>query len=352
MTDIRTNAASSGPATRRPCLSAHAPVIPVHPFTGLLSLAHERGWGVRELFRCFEFDREGRPLPGQYCSFNEAREIMLRASRLGGPDLAAQSGARKSLANLGIVGLGVLAHGRFGEALAFGVSFQRLVGSMLDVRLEIDDDEAALAVHDLFGDDETLAFLQVDHLITGVNALAHLPVERFALKRVEVTGSPAPDLVAVLQRQVGCPITTNAAATRAVFARSVLDAPLRFSDEVTAALVRQTCERELKALGLAEPPASLRDHLLDDSGAIRSPVEMAREVGVSTRSLHRMLAAEGVKYAELAEQVRIENARRLLAGGKSTDDVASALGYSDERSFRRAFERCTGITPARFRKQR
>lgn len=352
MTDIRTTAANPGSATRRPWLSAHAPVIPVHPFTGLLSLAHERGWRVRELFRCFEFDREERPVPGQHCTFNEAREIMLRASRLGGPDLAAQSGARKSLANLGIVGLGVLANGRLGEAVAFGVSFQRLVGSMLDVRLEVDDDEAALAVHDLFGDDETLGFLQVDHLITGVNALAHLPVERFELKRCEMVGNPAPDLVSTLQRQLGCPITTNAAATRAVFARTALEAPLRFSDPVTAALVRQTCERELKALGLAEPPASVRDYLQDESGAIRSPIEMAREVGVSTRSLHRMLAAEGMKYTELAERVRIEKAKRLLAQDKSTDDVASALGYSDERSFRRAFERGTGITPARFRKQR
>jgi AraC-like DNA-binding protein len=321
----------------------------MHPFTGLLSLAQERGWRVRDLFSCFEFDRDGRPVPGQHCSFNQVREIMLRASRLGGPELAAQSGARKSLPNLGIVGLGVLAQPRFGDALAFGVSFQRLVGSMLDVRLEVDGDEAALAVHDLFGDDETLGFLQVDHLITGVNALGHLPIERFALKRVELVGTPAPDLVAVLQSQVGCPITTNAAATRAVFSRAALDKPLRFSDEVTAAIVRQTCERELKALGLADAPASLRDYLLDDAGAIRSPVEMAREIGVSTRSLHRMLSAEGVKYAELAERVRIEKAKRLLTHGTSTDDVASALGYSDERSFRRAFERSTGVTPARFR---
>jgi AraC-like DNA-binding protein len=42
----------------------------------------------------------------------------------------------------------------------------------------------------------------------------------------------------------------------------------------------------------------------------------------------------------------------MLARGSSTDDVAATLGYSDERSFRRAFERWTGLTPARFRQLR
>jgi AraC-like DNA-binding protein len=77
---------------------------------------------------------------------------------------------------------------------------------------------------------------------------------------------------------------------------------------------------------------------------------MAATAGVSTRTLHRMLAAEGLKYAELAEQVRMERARKLLAQGLSTEDVAVALDYSDGRSFRRAFERWTGESPASFRR--
>jgi AraC-like DNA-binding protein len=78
---------------------------------------------------------------------------------------------------------------------------------------------------------------------------------------------------------------------------------------------------------------------------------MAAEIGVSQRTLQRMLAAEGLKYADLAEQVCIERARLLLARGASTDDVAALVGYSDGRSFRRAFERCTGETPASFRRR-
>jgi len=41
----------------------------------------------------------------------------------------------------------------------------------------------------------------------------------------------------------------------------------------------------------------------------------------------------------------------MLARGVATDDVAAALDYSDGRSFRRAFERWTGETPANFRRR-
>jgi len=347
-----TACASARPAPRRPLLSVRDAVIPMHPFTGLLQLATESGWHVGEIFSGFEFDRESRPLPGQHVNFLQAREIVLRAWHRGGPQTAALSGARKSLPNLGVIGLGILAHDRFGGALQFGIAFQRLAGSMLDVTLQVDGDEASLVAADLFGDAETRGFLQADHLLTAVNALAHLPTQPFGLRRVELEGELAPELVARLEREFRCPVLGHAGAARAVFDAAHLNAPLRYNDSVTADLARQACERELKALGLAAAPAAIRDYLLDEDGQVRSPAAMAAEIGVSTRTLHRMLAAKGLKYAELAEQVRIERARRLLAKGRSTDDVAATLEYSDERSFRRAFERWTGETPARYRQAR
>ena len=352
MTPTRTPIARVDAAGRAPWLSVRDAVVPVHPFTGLLSLAQEKGWKLRELFPCFEFDAQGQPAPGQRCSYLEAREVVLRAQRLGGRDVAALSGSRKSLANLGVIALGVLAQARLGDAVRFGVEFQLLAGSMLDVALEIDGDEAALVARDRFDDAETRAFLQVDHLVTSVNALAQLPSESFALRRLELAGSHAPELVGQLERALGCPVVTQTEVSRAVMPRDALLAPLKFTDHVTAAFARQACENEIAAMGIATQPRGVRDYLVGGNGELRSPAEMAAEIGISTRTLHRMLAAEGVKYAELVEQIRIERSRVQLLQGRSTGDVAVALGYSDERSFRRAFERWTGVSPARFRSER
>jgi len=348
-------ATADGTIDARPKLAstpgARDAVIPMHPFSGLLSLAAEQGWRVADVFRGFEFDRDGRPLFGQHVNFLQAREIILRAHHQGGAQTAALSGSRKSLVNLGVIGLGIMAHGSFGEALRFGVDFQRLAGSMLDVTLQLRGDEASLVAADLFGDAETRSFLQADHLLTAVNALAHLPTRPFGLRRVELEGEPAVELVSRLEREFGCPVLTHAETARAVFGTEQLLAPLRFHDSVTAEHARQACERELKALGLARAPTDLRAYLLDARDELRSPAAMAAEIGVSTRTLNRMLAAEGLKYVDLAQQVRIDRARRMLARGVATDEVAAALAYADGRSFRRAFERWTGESPASFRRR-
>ncbi len=346
-----TTGATPQTASRSRVPTAHDAVIPMHPFTGLLGVAAERGWRVADIFRGFEFDRDGRPLPGQHVSFLQAREIILRAHHRGGAQTAALSGSRKSLVNLGVIGLGIMAHGSFGEALRFGVDFQRLAGSMLDVTLQVRGDEASLVAGDLFGDAETRSFLQADHLLTAVNALRHLPTRAFALRRVELEGEASVELVASLEQEFACQVLTHAESARAVFAAEHLQAPLRFNDSVTAGLARQACERELEALGLASAPADLRAYLLDSADRLRSPAAMAAEIGVSTRTLNRMLAAEGLKYVELAQQVQIDRARRMLARGVATDDVAAALAYADGRSFRRAFERWTGESPASFRRR-
>ena len=326
--------------------SSRDAVIPMHPFSGLLSVAVEQNWRVEEIFRGFEFDHSGQPLPGQRINFLQAREIVLRASHRGGARTAALSGSRKSLANLGVIGLGILAHASLGEGLNFGVEFQRLSGSMLDVRVQAQGDEVSLVAGDLFGDDETRSFLQTDHLLTAVNALTHLRTRGFGVRRIELEGELPADLVARLEHEFGCPVGGHAEVARAVFDAGHLAAQLPYNDSATAALARQVCERELEALGLAPSAPGLRAHVLDPRERVRSPAAMAAQLGVSTRTLHRMFAAEGLKYADVAQQLRVERARRLLAHGMSTEQVAIELDYSDARSFRRAFEQWTGESPA------
>jgi AraC-like DNA-binding protein len=331
--------------------SARDAVIPMHPFSGLLSVAAEQSWRVEEIFHGFEFDRSGQPLPGQRINFLQAREIVLRATYRGGESTAALSGSRKSLANLGVIGLGILAHDSLGEGLNFGVEFQRLAGSMLDMRVQPHGDEVWLVAGDLFGDDETRGFLQTDHLLTAVNALTHLRTRGFGVRRIELEGELAPELEARLVHEFGCPVSSHAEMARAVFDAGQLTARLPYHDSATAALARQVCERELRSLGLAPAPPSLLAHLFGPGGRVRSPADMAKVIGVSTRTLNRLFAAEGLKYADVAQQVQVERARRLLARGVSTEQVAIELDYSDARSFRRAFEQWTGESPASFRRR-
>ncbi|MCW2483907.1 helix-turn-helix domain-containing protein [Candidatus Symbiopectobacterium sp. NZEC135] len=47
--------------------------------------------------------------------------------------------------------------------------------------------------------------------------------------------------------------------------------------------------------------------------------------------------------------MRLTEARRLLRSGVTTEHIAERLGFSDERSFRRAFKSWCGSSPSDYR---
>jgi AraC-like DNA-binding protein len=81
--------------------------------------------------------------------------------------------------------------------------------------------------------------------------------------------------------------------------------------------------------------------------------DVAAELALSTRSLHRLLQKEGASLRELKEEARVELARKALVRGKAPiKRVAHAAGFRNEKSFARAFRAWTGETPSGFRTSR
>lgn len=335
-------------ASAQKFLSVRDAVFPILPFSGLLSVARDRGWRLQETFPSFEFDVEGCPLPGQCCNYAEAREIILRSQHKAGAPMALQSGARKSVASLGVMGPGMLAHATLGDAMKFGLQYQGIAGSMLHLTLETNETEAAVVPQSLFNDDELKSFLHIDHLLVAANAINALPCEHRAPVRFEVEGCGSSEMHALLPQIVGCEVRFYADRTRLVYERTQLDSPLRFPNSAAAAIWRQACQKELKALGL-DNRVALDQHLFQSDGRLRSRQDIAERMGLSERTLYRMLANEGVHYFELADMARMSDAKRFLRLGHTTEEIAEMLGYSDSRSFRRAFRRATDQSPSQYR---
>ncbi|MDF5829908.1 AraC family transcriptional regulator ligand-binding domain-containing protein [Pseudomonas aeruginosa] len=68
--------------------------------------------------------------------------------------------------------------------------------------------------------------------------------------------------------------------------------------------------------------------------------------------LRRRLAEHGLTFEALLEQVRRGRAMSLLGNpGMSIERITEEVGYRDIRSFRRAFKRWTGVSPATFRSE-
>jgi AraC-like DNA-binding protein len=79
---------------------------------------------------------------------------------------------------------------------------------------------------------------------------------------------------------------------------------------------------------------------------------VARALSTSTRSLQRRLAAVGLSYNQLLDQVRKEAAERHLTDSAlSITEIAYLLGYSEPAAFNSAFKRWYDETPQGFRQR-
>ena len=77
---------------------------------------------------------------------------------------------------------------------------------------------------------------------------------------------------------------------------------------------------------------------------------VAKELGVSVRTMQRRLSEEHTNYTAVLDQLRHQQAIQLLAEGTyGVTEVTYLLGFADTSSFNRAFRRWTGCAPGSFR---
>jgi len=94
----------------------------------------------------------------------------------------------------------------------------------------------------------------------------------------------------------------------------------------------------------------VRTLLRTRSGELRNAETLGAVLGMSTRSLHRQLHAEGASLQQLRDAVRCEHALELLhRTARPLKQIAQAVGFLNEKSFSRAFKVWTGQSPGEAR---
>lgn len=97
------------------------------------------------------------------------------------------------------------------------------------------------------------------------------------------------------------------------------------------------------------PPANAADLVRDGlSSGLIDQQRIADLLGVSVATLRRRLAEEGASFRALRKEVLNNTAQNLLRKRRPIADVAEELGFSEFRSFNRAFKDWNGVTPKAF----
>lgn len=105
---------------------------------------------------------------------------------------------------------------------------------------------------------------------------------------------------------------------------------------------------------LAARATEVLAHRLDEPGL--TAADVAQDLGLSVRSLHRAFASQQATFAGTLRSLRLARAAELLAQPRlarvGVGELGRRVGYTDPSHFVREFQRAHGATPARWRRSR
>lgn len=265
------------------------------------------------------------------------------------PGFALAFGLSRRLGELGLLGHVVLSCRTLREVLDVWMSHADAAGELVRIDVEVGRGEGAAWITTLVPDralspaaarfcveEQTATFFAFCRDVTG---------DRFDEFAAEIAHDPAPGLM--VPPEMPGRLRFGAPANRIAGPASVLERLTVSRDGETFALLSRQLDDAWS--GFAAPGAgpverALVNHLLQGNARVPSQGEAARALGMSTRSLVLQLGREGTTYSAVLDGYRRRYAMALVEeGGLCAKQIAHAVGFAHENSFRRAFRGWAGV---------
>lgn len=258
-------------------------------------------------------------------------------------------GMHYDLAALGSVGEAINAAGKVGPALRRLVDHFVLLQDCTDIRLEREEDMAIVSYRILDPDiwprhhDAMFTLGIVTQIIRRGSAGAWDKVEfAFEADQWQMRGDVA--------KVVDAPCTFGGDSNQIRFPAAMLE--LALPSGTNGGDMKQLC-RQIVDLRRRTPLTNrLANVVFRDLNSLAIDQErIAREVGMSSRTMRRRLASEGSSFQQVLDECRMRQAvfEFRTRPELSIAQIALRLGYAEHSNFTRAFHRWSGVSPQAFR---
>lgn len=324
----------------------------VGPFVNLASLMRSLGYQPEPVFQATGFHISEFADPDHRVNFLQTSQLLKRCVEITGCDhLGLVLGEQSCPSHLGVAGF------LLKTAPTVQVALQSLVDNLdlhdnggiasLDVgpdftslrySLHLPETLAREQIYDL----SAAVMFQIIRMICGKNWRASsISIER-----------RRPSDVAPYRRFFDTPIYFDATASAITFHSHWLGEVPPTADLLLFRHLQKEADylHEQQNLEVMDVlPVVLRRALLTERFSSR---EIADELGLHERSLHRRLKAAGTSFRQQLDAARKSAGEELLENtALPICEIATALGYADSSGFIRAFRRWSGTSPASWREQ-
>ncbi len=239
------------------------------------------------------------------------------------------------------------------EAFRVFVWVRALINPMLNVRLEEQAGQARLLL-EIVGDVAGPSPYFIESVFATTLKFARAMLGgRAHFERLQLA-YPEPSYAARFPSFFGTPVEFDQANNALVFESVLLDVPLGGAfpalHQQSEQLVERRLTRLLKKAGIVADIE--RAFSADPQLFTRGLNGMATALGLHPRTLQRRLREAGQNYADVQAQLRFRMASEWLQqAALDLETISERLGFSDRRSFTRAFSRWAGTSPSEFRRR-
>jgi len=290
--------------------------------------------------------------PGLRVSYRQISQLIRRAmALLQDPALGLEVGCSNVLGTLGLVGYAMSLSPTLGDAIGMALRYQVLAGGIVHADAGGDGDEIWLSGGFRFPEPEIQVFAIEELFASGMVYMRTLAGDGFRPLRVECV-YPEPAHAGAYAAVFGAPVRFGCLENRFVLDAAWLAHPLSTHEPLALRQTVAMLEQEARATMPADDLAMSVERAISRSLAEGAQIErIAGDLNMSGRTLRRRLAELGLSFDALLDNVRRTRVLSLLANPRLLfEQIAAEAGYSDVRSFRRAFRRWTGVSPSEFRR--
>ncbi|MDR3438746.1 AraC family transcriptional regulator [Telmatospirillum sp.] len=268
------------------------------------------------------------------------------------PDLGIEVGLRVRPTHWGVLGLAVSCCKTLREALEIGQRYHRVSSTLNRLRFLVENGECYWIAEPPCDLGDAIRFSMEEEFLSVFLSAPLLTGRAVSALRVDFQFS-APDYCRRYDEIFRCPVRFGAPRNQIVFDQNTADIPLIQANEITAAIATDLCE-----VFLAEHQSTnsfvmkIRQALLQRAQSFPDIEEISKEFKMTSRTLRNRLSEYNTSYREILNSVRQQLAFNYLRNTSlHFEEIAWRLGYSDSRSFRRAFYQWAGVSPNSYRKQ-
>ncbi len=330
--------------------------VPAGSAKWLITQLIERAFGVDQILSNTGLEQvwlkkeNSKISPSQYCILvSNALELT------GDPALGLRIFQQADLNWHGFWGYAIMSSPTLGDASRISHKFWELNGSLVKTEFNEEKEICTWDIHPAFPmKDHRVMVYAVEEWLSAVQRDVNFMTGQDLIANEIRLAYPEPEYSRLYRETFKCPIHFNCPTNRLSFLSKYLKLSLVTTNSEVAQLCVQQCEKMLAEL-------SRSDELIDtiwrliviSPGHYTKADVIAKQLGISSRSLSRRLKERNTTFYEILNEIRLALAKEyLLNTDFSIDQIAHMVGFSETTSFRRAFKIWTGSSASMVRKNR